>query len=116
MECPSIWRTVAWLSAIFDDSDLIIAHAGMGIILKSLVSGKPIIIMPRMLNLKEHMTDHQIATARILEKYDYVNVAWTNEGLTNYLMSPDLIESKKRIGEFASSTLINTVKDFINQI
>lgn len=48
---------------LFSDADFIIAHAGMGTILKCLDAGKPLIVMPRNGALGEHRNDHQIATA-----------------------------------------------------
>lgn len=47
---------------LFNDADFIIAHAGMGTILKCLDAGKPLIVMPRRASLGEHRNDHQIAT------------------------------------------------------
>lgn len=47
---------------LFNDAEFIIAHAGMGTILKCLDAGKPLIVMPRQASLGEHRNDHQIAT------------------------------------------------------
>jgi UDP-N-acetylglucosamine transferase subunit ALG13 len=100
---------------IFDDADLIITHAGMGIILKSLVANKPIIVLPRKLELNEHTTDHQMATAAALEKMEYVEVAWDNEQLSAYLEKPETIRSKKTLGSVASGPIITALKDFIRK-
>ena len=48
----------------FRAADLIVAHAGMGSIIMALMSGKPIVVMPRQASLMEHRNDHQQATAR----------------------------------------------------
>jgi UDP-N-acetylglucosamine transferase subunit ALG13 len=98
---------------IFDHSDLIITHAGMGIILKSLVAGKPIVVLPRRLALKEANTDHQMATAKALEKMNYVHVAWNNEDLLEFLKEPAAIHSKISINEFASEPLLDSLRKFI---
>ena len=42
---------------------LFIAHAGMGSILSAIEASKPLLMLPRLKNLGEHNTDHQIATA-----------------------------------------------------
>ena len=47
---------------LFHEAEFIIAHAGMGTILKCLDAGKPLIVMPRLESLGEHRNDHQIAT------------------------------------------------------
>lgn len=100
---------------IFSESELIIAHAGMGIILKSLVAAKPIIVLPRMLELKEVNTDHQIATAKALEEMNYIRVAWNRQELLEYLKDPAKISSIKKIGEYAPHALITSLKEFINK-
>lgn len=101
-------------NSCFSESDLIISHAGMGVVLKSLVENKPILILPRQLELKETTTDHQLATARALSKMDYVNVAMNVEELLNFLEKPNELISKQTIGEFASGSLINVLRDFID--
>lgn len=103
----------AEFNKIFNDSDLIITHAGMGIILKSLVAGKPIVVLPRKLELKEHTTDHQMATAKALDKMKYVHVAWDNEELLHYLKDPSAITSKMSIGEYATGNLVDSIQQFI---
>lgn len=99
---------------IFNDSDLIITHAGMGIILKSLVAGKPIVVLPRRLDLKEANTDHQMATAKALDEMNYVHVAWNNEDLLEFLKEPAAIRSKVSISEYASEPLLGSLRQFIN--
>lgn len=51
---------------LFDEAELVVSHAGMGTILKSLERAKPLVIMPRLAALGEHRNDHQQATARRL--------------------------------------------------
>lgn len=98
---------------IFDDSDLIITHAGMGVILKSLVAAKPIVALPRRLELNEVNTDHQTATARAFEQMNYISVAWDEQELLEYLKNPDGIVSNMTIGEYASEKLIMSLREFI---
>lgn len=50
------------------ESDVIIAHAGMGSILTALELHKPIVVMPRRAHLREHRNDHQWATVKHLDK------------------------------------------------
>ena len=101
-------------NSCFSESDLIISHAGMGVILKSLVESKPVVILPRRLDLKEHTTDHQIATAKAIKRMHYLNVAMTDEELISFLKKPNEIVSKYKIGDNASDNLINALKEFID--
>lgn len=50
------------------ESDVMIAHAGMGSILTAIELGKPIVVMPRRAHLGEHRNDHQWATVNRLSK------------------------------------------------
>uniref|UniRef100_UPI0013DD4422 hypothetical protein n=1 Tax=Sandarakinorhabdus rubra TaxID=2672568 RepID=UPI0013DD4422 len=43
---------------------LFVAHCGMGSIIAAIEAGKPILMLPRLLALGEHNSDHQLATAR----------------------------------------------------
>lgn len=100
----------------FDNSDLIIGHAGMGIILKSLTEGKPIIAMPRLVKLNECTTNHQVATSNALKKLNYIHVAMDTSELLRFLNDLSSINVKHTITEFASTQLINTISDFISNI
>jgi GT2 family glycosyltransferase/UDP-N-acetylglucosamine transferase subunit ALG13 len=42
---------------------LLVGHAGMGAIITALTLGKPLVIMPRRADLREHRNEHQRATA-----------------------------------------------------
>ncbi len=45
------------------DCDLFVAHVGMGSILQALEERKQMLLMPRLHDLGEHTTDHQLHTA-----------------------------------------------------
>ncbi|WFL75976.1 glycosyltransferase [Altererythrobacter arenosus] len=45
---------------------LIVSHAGIGSVLAARRLGKPIVLLPRRATLREHRSDHQLATARQL--------------------------------------------------
>jgi UDP-N-acetylglucosamine transferase subunit ALG13 len=49
-----------------DEASVIVAHAGMGSVITAMEKGKPIVLLPRVLEWGEHTTDHQMATARWL--------------------------------------------------
>lgn len=46
------------------DCALFVAHCGMGSIITAIEAGKPILMLPRLADLGEHNTDHQLATAK----------------------------------------------------
>jgi len=97
---------------VFQQARLVVAHAGMGTILSSLYNSKPLIIFPRIAALGEHRNEHQNATAQMIKKKNYAYVA-TNEEELRELLHQDL-RPLKSIGEFASESLVKSVKDYID--
>lgn len=70
---------------IFEKSDLIISHAGMGTIIAGLEAGKSVIVMPRRFALGEHRNDHQMATASRIGELGGAEVAWNEDELISKL-------------------------------
>lgn len=97
---------------VFLQARLVVAHAGMGTILSSLRKSKPLIIFPRIASLGEHRNDHQSATARMIKEKNYAYVAMDERELRE-LLHKDL-RPLNSIGEFASESLIKSLKDFID--
>lgn len=56
-------------------AELIVAHAGTGSVFSSLEYGKPIVLVPRYADTKEHTTDHQLHTANWLRGRQGVVIA-----------------------------------------
>lgn len=98
----------------FKKARLIIAHAGMGTIISALRQKKPIIIVPRLASLKEHRNDHQMATAMRMHELGYVYVAYDKTQLEELINQKDL-KPLKDIGDFASTSLINSLINSIEQ-
>jgi UDP-N-acetylglucosamine transferase subunit ALG13 len=95
------------------ESELIVAHAGMGSILTALRYEKPILIVPRKAALGEHRNDHQVATAKWLESRSGVSVAWDEEDLFRKLDERSRLPSGEDIPEYASPELLEKVRQFI---
>jgi UDP-N-acetylglucosamine transferase subunit ALG13 len=73
------------LSRLIGEADLIITHAGVGSVVRSLHAGKPTIVVPRRRDLGEHVDDHQSEFANRMGKAGYVRVARTEEELFRLL-------------------------------
>lgn len=63
------------------NSKFIIGHAGMGSIITALKYNTPIVIVPRDSRLKEHRTNHQIATSKKMIRFSLVEQANSKEEL-----------------------------------
>lgn len=101
----------------FEKSSVVIGHAGMGTIISGLTLGKPVVIMPRLADLREHRNDHQLATARQFKGRKLVHVAENEKDL------PAMLDEATSTGDpsgdgnassFASDELIETLRNFIH--
>ena len=99
----------------FSEAQLVVSHAGMGTIISALEQKKPIIVMPRLMQYKEHRNEHQLATANRFDKLGYIHVAYNEDELKNRLI--DILTGNLKplysIGDVASDELIKSIKDFI---
>lgn len=59
-----------------NSATMLIGHAGAGTIALALAQRKPLLIVPRLKRYKEHVNDHQLATARKFEELGHVLVAY----------------------------------------
>ena len=98
-----------------DNSELIIAHAGMGTIISALVKQKPIIVVPRLTKYNEHRNEHQLATSKQMDHLSYVYVAYDEDELVAMFkwMWPDNLKPRNSIKEVASDNIISSIDDFI---
>ncbi|WP_162906518.1 glycosyltransferase [Algihabitans albus] len=99
-------------------ADFIVSHAGMGSIITALTYGKPIAILPRSAQLKEHRNDHQQATAKRLGNRPGLMVAHSEEelpGLLDTLVAGSGAMNAKTIAPFADRRLIEALRTFIHE-
>ncbi|MEM7282152.1 MAG: glycosyltransferase, partial [Pseudomonadota bacterium] len=59
-----------------DAADVVIAHAGAGTTLLCIERGANLIITPRRKDLSEHLDDHQIPFAKMIEDIQGARVIW----------------------------------------
>jgi UDP-N-acetylglucosamine transferase subunit ALG13 len=77
------------------DARLVIAHAGIGIIMQSLSSGKPLLVMPRQAELGEHVNDHQVLTAERFEQLGHI-LSFNEGNLAQRIEQVELFVPKSR--------------------
>lgn len=99
----------------FKEADVIVSHAGMGNVLLALELQKPLILMPRRAELKEHRNDHQMATVNWLkEKYDFP-VAMEVDALDDCIRQARKATTDNVFSPYASQELIDAIRGFILQ-
>jgi UDP-N-acetylglucosamine transferase subunit ALG13 len=80
--CPSVpFLSYAEMRSALKSAEIIIAHAGVGTLLQCLRLNKIPILFPRSASLGEHVDDHQIEFARIMEEHKKALVAYDGEQL-----------------------------------
>lgn len=93
-------------------SRLIIAHAGIGSILGARRFAKPIIIVPRRAEFKEHRNNHQLATCKNLSGTEGVYVADSFDQLLAFATNKEL----KPITAAAANPKIDTFCKNLRQL
>jgi UDP-N-acetylglucosamine transferase subunit ALG13 len=82
--------------ACFNKASSIVGHAGMGTISMALEKDKPVLVMARMAEYKEHVNDHQVSTAEMFENLGHVLVAHTVEALPQKIRELKAFKPVKR--------------------
>ena len=54
------------------DKYIVIAHSGVGSIIRAINSNKPVIVYPRLAKYREHIDDHQLEIAYAFSVKNYV--------------------------------------------
>jgi UDP-N-acetylglucosamine transferase subunit ALG13 len=117
-------ETIEWVEMLtadefdrrFAEARLIVAHAGMGSIISALASGKPIVILPRRAQLKEHRNDHQLATAERFADRSGIFVAWSEADLADTIgraLAQSDGASVETLPEFAPMDLTERLRECI---
>lgn len=66
------WLPPADLRAAMREADVVIAHAGVGTVLAALGEGKVPVVLPRLEAQREHVDDHQVEVAAMLDRRSLV--------------------------------------------
>ena len=100
---------------LFQESELIVSHAGMGTILKSIQYDKPLILIPRLASLGEHRNDHQVATASKFGSYSNIKVVKEISDLPKVLEFPPASRHVPLQQKSVNlEMLIGEIKNFVN--
>lgn len=101
-------------NAKVQEAKVIVAHAGMGSVITAMEAGKPIVLLPRAMEHREHNTDHQMATARWLAGRPGIYVSMTDAELRGRIQQA--LESGSTTGGMsraAPEPLLGRIRDFI---
>ena len=100
------------------ECDILVSHAGMGNVLLAAKYKKPIVIVPRLFALGEHVNDHQVGTAEALSDKSFVFIA-NNEvelerAMTDAFGCIKVLEKEWAACDESAEPLISAIKHFID--
>lgn len=94
---------------------LLVGHAGMGTVLSALENAKPVVLLPRRLELGEHNTDHQMATARWLATRPGLHVAMGDADLRPAIVEAlGGREAREPLSTSAPEAFLRRIRDYID--
>jgi len=100
--------------SMFERADVVVSHVGIGTVITASELRKPLVMLPRQMELHEVTSRHQQATARWLSGRPGVHIVETEAEL---LAKIDEVVGSNGVGDFESDTraaLVRTVRDFIH--
>lgn len=93
-------------------ADLIISHAGTGALIGALKLKKQVIAVPRLAKYGEHIDDHQIQIAQVLEDEGYLRCVLDMDNLANIINSLNKNKIKKYYDN--PSKIIDIINNYID--
>lgn len=94
-----------------DKADIVITHAGTGVIINAIKRNKKVIGVPRLSKYGEHVDDHQIQLIREFTDMNFISAVYDTSELEEII---EEIRTKK-FNQYKSNTdvLINDINEFI---
>lgn len=116
---PRHMEFVRFLSkADFDErlrsADFIIAHGGIGIISDALRLRKPLLAVPRLAKLGEHVDDHQLETVEYCVKNGYVVAGKEGDDFTDLLMQLRRFTPRQPLSQ--ADRVADRIGEFLRQL
>lgn len=105
--------TPAEYRSMFEQSDVVVSHVGIGTVITASELGKPLVMLPRQMELQEVTSRHQQATARWLAGRPGVHIVGTEAELPAKI---EEVAGSHGVGDFESDTraaLVRAVREFI---
>ncbi len=93
-----------------DKCDLLITHAGTGVIVTALKKNKKVIAVPRLAKYNEHVDDHQIQLVKQFDELNLIEPCYDLESINISLKNT----KEKKYGSYQSNSgIIDGIKKYI---
>lgn len=92
-------------------ADIIITHAGTGVIVNAIKKGKKVIGIPRLAKYGEHVDDHQIQLINEFKEMNFIEAAYEIDDIENSLKKV----KKNKYNIYTSNTqkIIQSIEEFL---
>ena len=96
-----------------DECDILITHAGTGVIVNALKKEKKVIAVPRLAKYGEHVDDHQIQLINEFKELNFIEPAYEVSDIKQCLKNIN----KKKYNKYISNTdkIIESIEEFIER-
>ena len=96
-----------------DESDMVITHAGTGVIVNAVKKEKKVVALPRLAKFNEHVDDHQIQLIKEFEELNFIEPVYEIENLEKAIKNV----KKKKYNRYVSNTdtIIKSIEEYINK-
>ena len=94
-----------------DEEDMIITHAGTGVIVNAVKKEKKVIALPRRAKYGEHVDDHQIQLINEFKELNFIEPVYEVDELENAIETAKNKNYNKYISN--TDTIIASIEDFI---
>jgi len=116
---PRNFESVASLEKkVFDEcfkkASSVMSHAGVGTITVALKNHKPLLVMPRMKRYKEHVNDHQVATAKKFEELGHILAVYDVKDLPNGIRKLKNFIPRER--KASPDAIADRIRRFLNSL
>lgn len=107
------FMTQAEFSEKLNEADLIITHAGTGVIVNAVKKGKKVIAIPRLSIYGEHVDDHQIQLINEFKELNFIEPVYEINELEKAIENVKNKTYNKYISN--TDTIIDSIENFIKE-
>jgi UDP-N-acetylglucosamine transferase subunit ALG13 len=98
--------------ALQRDARVIVCHAGIGTVVEALRSRRPVAVVPRRLEFKEHLTNHQFDLAEMVERRGWARMILDIDELADACANPPAVPERY---EPATHRLVEAIRESVER-
>ena len=95
-----------------EECDLLITHAGTGVIINAIKRGKKVVATPRLQKYGEHVDNHQIQLIEQFDELNFIEPCYEINEIEDKIIEINTKSFKKY--ESNTDAIIKSIEDFIN--